>query len=92
MSKKNNSYEDVEKNAQSLFKRLSSQYDAGKTDREKKMADTLSDIPGDTTSDEKLTTAEFNLLFETTDSLDNKEINVVTENDSEKTDKEEGFK
>jgi len=86
MSKKNNSYEDVEKNAQSLFKRLSSQYDAGNTDREKKMADTLSEISEETTSDNKLTTAEFNLLFETNDSSDGKEINIVSNENSEKTD------
>ena len=67
-----NSYNDVELAAKDLLKKLSSQYDADSSNDEKKMADTLDSITKEDQSDEKLSTIEFNKIFDkyTTDEND----------------------
>lgn len=59
-----NSGNDVELAAKDLLKKLSSQYDTDPADREKKMADTLDSIANDDQEDEKLSTVEFNKIFD----------------------------
>ena len=62
--KNKKSYSDVESAARDLLKKLSSQYDAENVDREKKMADTLSDIPAEEDAgNERLSTKEFDRIF-----------------------------
>lgn len=58
------SYSDVELAARDLLKKLSNQYDADKVSREKKMADTLSEIPFEEDGDERLSTSEFDKIFD----------------------------
>ena len=58
------SYSDVELAARDLLKKLSNQYDAENVSREKKMADTLSEIPFEEDADERLSTSEFDKIFD----------------------------
>ena len=58
------SYSDVENEARNLLKKLSTQYDADTVSREKKMVDTMSEIPFEDDSDERLSTSEFDKIFE----------------------------
>ena len=58
------SYSDVELAARDLLKKLSNQYDADKVSREKKMADTLNEIPFEEDADERLSTSEFDKIFD----------------------------
>ena len=58
------SYSDVELAARDLLKKLSNQYDADNVSREKKMADTLSEIPFEEDADERLSTSEFDKIFD----------------------------
>ena len=59
------SYSDVELAARDLLKKLSNQYDADKVSREKKMADTLSEIPfEEEDADNRLSTSEFDKIFD----------------------------
>ena len=64
MAKNDDKKYDVESAARELLKKLSSQYDAGSVSRERKMADTLSSITDDEDDDERLSTKEFDRIFD----------------------------
>ena len=74
--KNKKSYSDVESAARDLLKKLSSQYDAESVGKEKKMADTLSDIPIDENSDERLSTKEFDRIFNEYGTEENEAENI----------------
>ncbi|MBQ0125253.1 MAG: hypothetical protein KBS59_02895, partial [Clostridiales bacterium] len=63
-----NSYDEVESAAQDLLKKLSTQYDADQVKAEKKMADTLEVYSDDNPSPDRLSTQEFNRIFDQTNS------------------------
>lgn len=79
------SYSDVELAARDLLKKLSNQYDADKVSREKKMADTLSEIPfEEEDADNRLSTSEFDKIFDKFSETDKNtgEIPVQTDEDA----------
>lgn len=78
------SYSDVELAARDLLKKLSNQYDADKVSREKKMADTLSEIPfEEEDADNRLSTSEFDKIFDKFSETDKNTGEIPAQTDSD---------